>query len=72
MESGFVAAATSATFAVVSGGVGCLAVVAAVAARMPLLRNYVTPRPVEVEDLIESSSPAVAEDILAGDAAAGS
>jgi MFS family permease len=39
-ESGFVAAVTSATFAVVSGGIGCLAVVAAVAARMPELRRY--------------------------------
>ena len=40
VESGLVAAATSATFAVVSGGIGCLAVVGAVWARMPELRNY--------------------------------
>lgn len=40
MESGFVAALSTATFAVVSGGVGCLAVVGAVAARMPELRRY--------------------------------
>jgi hypothetical protein len=40
VESGLVAAATSATFAVVSGGAGCLAVVAAVAAKMPELRAY--------------------------------
>jgi MFS family permease len=40
MESGFVAALTNATFAVVSGGVACLAVVAAVAARLPELRRY--------------------------------
>jgi MFS family permease len=40
VESGFVAAATSATFAVVSGGAGCLAVVGFVAAKMPDLRNY--------------------------------
>jgi hypothetical protein len=39
-ESGLVAAATSATFAVVSGGIGCLAVVAAVASRMPQLRGF--------------------------------
>jgi hypothetical protein len=39
-ESGFVAALTSATFAVVSGGVGCLAALAAVAARLPQLRHY--------------------------------
>ncbi|MGH2609064.1 MAG: MFS transporter [Tepidiformaceae bacterium] len=40
VESGVVAWATSATFAVVSGGAGCLAVVAAVAAKMPELRRY--------------------------------
>jgi MFS family permease len=41
VESGFVAALTSPTFSVVSGGVGCLLVVAAVARRVPALRNYV-------------------------------
>lgn len=40
VESGFVAAATSATFAVVSGGIGCLAVLGIVAAKMPELRRY--------------------------------
>jgi MFS family permease len=40
VESGFVAAATSATFAVVSGGLGCLAVVAWTAWRLPELRRY--------------------------------
>lgn len=45
-ESGFVAAATNATFAVVSGGAACLAVVGAVAAGMPELRRYrVEPSP---------------------------
>jgi MFS family permease len=39
-ESGFVAAATSATFAVVSGGIACLLVVLIVAWRMPELRRY--------------------------------
>jgi len=39
-ESGFLAALTSATFSVVSGGVGCLLVVALVAWRMPELRRY--------------------------------
>lgn len=39
-ESGFVAALTSATFAVVSGGIGCLAVLAAVGAKLPELRSY--------------------------------
>jgi MFS family permease len=40
VESGFVAALTSATFAVVSGGAGCLAVVGLIAAKMPELRRY--------------------------------
>lgn len=40
VESGFVAAATSPTFAVVSGGVGCLVVLAIVAWRVPELRRY--------------------------------
>ena len=40
VESGFVAALTNATFAVVTGGLGCLAVVGIVAARVPALRNY--------------------------------
>jgi len=40
MESGFVAAISSATFAGVSGGAGCLAVAGLVAARLPGLRSY--------------------------------
>jgi MFS family permease len=40
MESGFVAAYTSATFAVVSGGVACVAIVAAMARYNPQLRRY--------------------------------
>lgn len=39
-ESGFVAAATSATFAVVSGGIASLVVLAIVATRIPELRAY--------------------------------
>jgi predicted MFS family arabinose efflux permease len=39
-ESGFVAAFTSATFAVVSGGIGCLAALALVALTLPELRRY--------------------------------
>ena len=39
-ESGFVAALTSATFAVVSGGIGCLVVLAIVATDLPELRAY--------------------------------
>jgi len=42
VESGFVAALTNATFSVVTGGLGCLAVVGIVAARVPALRNYRT------------------------------
>ena len=40
VESGFLAAATSATFAVVSGGVACFFVVAWTAWRLPELRRY--------------------------------
>jgi MFS family permease len=39
-ESGLVAAATSAQFAVISGGLACLVVVALVAWRVPALRHY--------------------------------
>jgi hypothetical protein len=42
VESGFVAALTSATFAVVSGGVLCLGVLAVIAVTMPKLRVYRT------------------------------
>ncbi len=40
LESGLVAAVTSAVFAVVSGGVACVIVVAIIAARIPQLRSY--------------------------------
>ncbi len=40
VESGFVAAATSAPFAVVTGGIGVLVVVAVVAYTLPALRRY--------------------------------
>ena len=39
-ESGFVAALTNPTFSVVSGGIGCLIVLAIVAASLPKLRRY--------------------------------
>src|SRR5262249_44924311 len=39
-ESGFLAALTSAPFAVVGGGVGCLVVLAIVATTIPALRAY--------------------------------
>lgn len=40
VESGFVAAVTSAPFAVVSGGMACLAVLGLVAVKLPGLRHY--------------------------------
>lgn len=40
VESGFVAALTNAPFAVVSGGIGCLIVLAVVAVTLPQLRHY--------------------------------
>jgi MFS family permease len=43
-ESGFLAALTTPTVSVVSGGVACLVVVAVVAATMPALRRYRTDR----------------------------
>lgn len=45
----FVAAVTSATFAVVSGGLGCVAVVAFIAWRVPSLRRYRTDEAIVVE-----------------------
>jgi len=47
MESGFVAAATSATFAVVSGGVGAAGVAALIGWKMPRLFGYETVPAVE-------------------------
>jgi MFS family permease len=55
VESGFVAAVTSATFAVVSGGAGCLAVVGLIAAKMPDLRRYRIPA-------VIASTPSEAEE----------
>jgi MFS family permease len=40
VESGFLAAATSAPFSAIFGGVACLAVLAAIALRVPELRRY--------------------------------
>ncbi len=40
VEAGFVAALTSASFAVVSGGVGCLLALGLIASRFPELRRY--------------------------------
>ena len=55
VESGLVAAVTSATFAVVSGGIACLGVVGVIAARIPELREYrAVPQPDSEERLIEA------------------
>jgi hypothetical protein len=40
VESGFVAALTSGTISAVSGGLGCLLVLALVTLRLPQLRRY--------------------------------
>ncbi len=61
VESGLVAAVTNATFAVVSGGIGCLAVVGLVWARLPELRRYQV-RPVEAG----SAEPAAPGTAVAG------
>jgi len=61
VESGLVAAATNATIAVVSGGIGTLAVVGIVASKLPELRRYrIEPsRPETVVDpKPESATPA--------------
>jgi MFS family permease len=49
MESGFVAAVTSATFAVVSGGVAAIGVAGLVGWRIKELYNYETPRGLHLE-----------------------
>jgi MFS family permease len=61
VESGLVAALTSATFAVVSGGAGCLAVAGLIAAKMPELRGYTIAAPPAVDrHTIEPAGPTVA------------
>ena len=51
MESGFVAALTTPTFAVVSGGIGCLVVLLIIGAALPGLRRY------RVGGMLESVRP---------------
>jgi predicted MFS family arabinose efflux permease len=61
VESGLVAAATNATFAIVTGGIGCIAVVGVVWAKLPGLRNYVIERPrLVLEPAPGSAAPATA------------
>jgi MFS family permease len=59
-ESGLVASVTSATFAVVSGGFGTLATVAAVRVWMPALWNYRIPKavPESVDTMPADATPA--------------
>jgi MFS family permease len=66
VESGLVAAVTSATFAVVSGGLGCLGVVGAVAVKLPGLRRY---RVGDSQAAREAEAAALAElEVAGGDA----
>jgi MFS family permease len=60
VESGFVAAVTSATFAVVSGGAGCLAVLGLVAAKMPELRRYRLPHRGDAPTELDAEEPLAA------------
>lgn len=57
-ESGFVAGVTSATFAVVSGGIGCVAVLGAVWATIPEMRRYTIRRRGDVEEVEPPKAPA--------------
>jgi len=59
VESGFVAALTSATVAVVSGGAGCLAVVGLIAAKMPELSRYTITAPPTTRTPERVRAPAV-------------
>jgi MFS family permease len=60
VESGLVAAATNATFAIVTGGAGCLAVVAIVWAKLPGLRNYRIERGQPIKVSVQPSAPGAA------------
>jgi MFS family permease len=64
MESGFVAAATTATFAVVSGGVGAVAVTGIIGWRIRELFNHVTPSNFIGEP--STGSPAATEEAAGG------
>jgi len=58
MRAGFVAALTGPVFAVVSGGIICVAVVGLMAAKVPELRNYLLPRREQEEEIPEPASEA--------------
>ena len=64
MESGFVAAATSATFAVVSGGVGAVAVASAIGWRVKELFSYTTPPAADAST--DTVPPAATEEAAGG------
>ena len=57
VESGVVAGLTNATFAVVSGGIGCLAVLGIVSRTMPDLRRY------RLGDSVDSTASPLAEQV---------
>ncbi|MBI2764309.1 MAG: MFS transporter [Chloroflexi bacterium] len=63
VESGVVAAATNATFAVISGGAASLAVLGIVAAKMPELRNYRLTRADRSDDAEQSIEIAEQEEV---------
>jgi MFS family permease len=78
IESGLVAALTSATFSVVSGGAACIGVVGIVAATMPELRHYciehadrVVARALGSSAATGSGATAQAPEKTVGEAAAG-
>jgi hypothetical protein len=78
IESGLVAALTSATFSVVSGGAACIGVVGVVAATMPELRHYcidhadrVVARALGPSGAIAPGTAAQGADATVGEAAAG-
>ncbi len=66
IESGVVAAVANATFAVVGGGVGPLAVVATSAATLPRLRRHRMPRPGEAPKTPAAATPAGAAEASLG------
>ncbi len=72
VESGAVAWLTSTTFAIASGGVGCLAVVAAVWAKLPELRDYrIERQPATREPTTQTFATAAAAGPPGEDSAAG-
>jgi MFS family permease len=57
VESGFVAALTNPTFSVVSGGIGCLIVLAIIGAALPQLRRYRIGTSLEPATAVAAAAP---------------